>query len=243
MILYPALDLLDGKAVRLTRGDYETAKVYSDNPAGVLTGFREKGAAYAHLVDLNGARDPASRQKDRIEPLLKAAGLKVQIGGGVRARRDAEQLLEWGADRVVLGSAAVADPALVEELLVALSPDRITLAVDVHIGADGAARAAIKGWSERTDAKLEPLIARYRAKGLSRVLCTDISRDGAAAGPNPGMYRALHQIFPDLEIQASGGVRNVADLDVLKEVGAHSAIIGRALYEGTLDLTAALNAC
>ena len=243
MILYPALDLLDGKAVRLTRGDYATAKVYSENPAAVLADFRQKGAVYAHIVDLNGARDPASRQKDRIEPLLKNCGLKVQIGGGVRAQRDAEQLIEWGADRVVLGSAAVADPALVEGLIAALGPSRITLAVDVHIGPDGVAYAAIKGWTEITDAKLETLIARYRAKGLQRVLCTDISRDGAALGPNPEMYRALTAVFPGLQVQASGGVRHLSDLEILKAAGAHSAIIGRALYEGTLDLGEALKSC
>jgi phosphoribosylformimino-5-aminoimidazole carboxamide ribotide isomerase len=209
MILYPALDLLDGRAVRLTRGDYATARVYSENPAGVLAGFRAAGAACAHLVDLNGARDPSARQQKILEPLLKESSLKVQVGGGVRSRADAEQLLSWGADRVVLGSAAVADPELVEA----------------------------------TDARLETLIARFRAKGLARVLCTDISRDGAAAGPNAGLYRTLASAFAGLEVQASGGVRHLADLEALKAAGAHSAIVGTALYEKTLDLKEALAAC
>jgi phosphoribosylformimino-5-aminoimidazole carboxamide ribotide isomerase len=243
MILYPALDLLDGRAVRLTRGDYSKVRVYSEDPGSVLASFRDAGAAFAHLVDLNGARDPLTRQKDKLAPLLKTPGLKVQVGGGVRTRADAEQLLSWGADRVVLGSAAVADPALVEELLSALGPSRVTLAVDVHIAEDGAAYAAIKGWKEITDQKLEPLIARYRKHGLARVLCTDISRDGAAAGPNPGLYRALSAIFPGLEVQASGGVRNLDDLATLKKGGAHSAIVGTALYEKTLDLKEALKTC
>jgi phosphoribosylformimino-5-aminoimidazole carboxamide ribotide isomerase len=243
MILYPALDLLDGRVVRLTRGDYATARIYSTDPAGVLTGFHAAGAAFAHMVDLNGARDPASRQKFRIEPLLKGTGLKVQIGGGVRTRADAEQLLSWGADRVVLGSAAVADPALVESLLGEFGPRSVTLAVDVTIGADKVARAAIKGWKEATDARLEDLIARFLQKGLSRVLCTDISRDGAAEGPNVGLYRSLAESFPSLEVQASGGVRSIEDLTALKTAGAHSAVIGTAIYAKTLDLKQALDVC
>jgi phosphoribosylformimino-5-aminoimidazole carboxamide ribotide isomerase len=243
MILYPALDLLDGRAVRLTRGDYAKVRVYSEDPAGVLSSFRAAGATCAHLVDLNGARDPRARQKNWLEPLLKIPGLKVQVGGGVRTREDAEQLLSWGADRVVLGSAAVADPALVESLLGDLGPAKITLAADVKIGADGVSRVAIKGWTEASDAHLAPLIARFRAKGLARVLCTDISRDGAAAGPNAALYRTLVAAFPGLEIQASGGVRGVDDLHSLRGLRVHSAIVGTALYEGTLGIAEALAAC
>ncbi len=243
MILYPALDLLDGRAVRLTRGDYSKVRVYSDDPAGVLAGFRDAGATRAHLVDLNGARDPSARQKKWLEPLLRTSGIQVQVGGGVRTREDAEQLLSWGADRVVLGSAAVADPEFVETLLADLSPRRVTLAADVRIGADGTSRVAIRGWTEATDARLGPMIARFRAKGLARVLCTDISRDGAAGGPNAALYRTLVDAFPGLEIQASGGVRGLDDLGVLKGLCVHSAIVGTALYEGTLDLAEALAAC
>lgn len=243
MILYPALDLLDGQAVRLTRGDYSKVRVYSGDPGAVLAGFAAAGATCAHLVDLNGARDPEERQKDKLAPLLKTPGLKVQVGGGVRTRDDAAQLLDWGADRVVLGSAAVTDAPLVEALLKEFGAERLTLAADVTVGADGIARAAIKGWKETTDVQLEPLIALYRKKGLKRALVTDISRDGAASGPNPGMYRALLAIFPGLELQASGGVRHLDDLRALKKLGAHSAIVGTALYEKTLDLKEALAEC
>lgn len=243
MILYPALDLLDGRAVRLTRGDYATAKVYSEHPAAVLAGFAAAGATYAHLVDLNGAQDPSRRQRAALEPLLKDSGLKVQIGGGVRSGADVEQLLRWGADRVVLGSAAVSDPLLVEALLGTVGPARITLAVDVNIGPDGVARAAIKGWQVATDARAEDLIRRFRAKGLRRVLCTDISRDGVAEGPNAALYEALAVQFPGLEVTASGGVRHVADLATLKSAGVHSAVAGRALYEGTLALKEGLAQC
>jgi phosphoribosylformimino-5-aminoimidazole carboxamide ribotide isomerase len=169
--------------------------------------------------------------------------LKVQVGGGVRTREDAEQLLSWGADRVVLGSAAVADPEFVESLLRHLGPRRLTLAADVNIGPDGVPRIAIKGWSQGTDAHLGPLIQRFRVKGLARVLCTDIARDGAAAGPNAALYRTLVDAFPGLEIQASGGVRNIDDVNALKGLRLHSAIVGTALYEGTLDLSEALAAC
>lgn len=243
MILYPALDLLDGQAVRLTHGDYAKVRVYSEDPAGVLASFRAAGAGCAHLVDLNGARDPLTRQKSRLEPLLRIPGLKVQVGGGVRTRADAEQLLSWGADRVVLGSAAIAQPELVEAILTEFGPARVTLAADVRIGADGVSRVAVKGWTETSDAHLAALIARFRAKGLARVLCTDISRDGAATGPNAALYRTLVAAFPGLEVQASGGVRDVDDLNALKSLGAHSAIVGTALYEGTLRLEEALAAC
>lgn len=243
MNLYPALDLLDGKAVRLTRGDYSKVRVYSNDPASVLEGFRAAGARYAHLVDLNGARDPLTRQKSWLEPLLRVKGLKIQVGGGVRTREDAEQLLSWGADRVVIGSAAVANPELVDTLLTDLDPQRLTLAADVKNGPDGLPRVAIKGWSETTDARLAALITRFRGKGLTRVLCTDISRDGVAQGPNASLYRMLVNTFPGLEVQASGGVRSIDDLNVLKGFRVHSAIVGTALYEGTIDLTAALAAC
>lgn len=243
MILYPALDLLDGKAVRLTHGDYSKVRVYSEDPAAVMEGFRAAGARFAHLVDLNGARDPLTRQKNWIEPLLRIPGLKVQVGGGVRSREDAEQLLSWGADRVVIGSAAVANPDLVETLLTDLDPKRLTLAADVKNGPDGLPRVAIKGWSETTDARLAPLITRFRARGLTRVLCTDISRDGAAKGPNASLYRMLVNTFPGLEIQASGGVRDLDDLNQLKGFRVHSAVVGTALYEGTLNLGEALAAC
>jgi phosphoribosylformimino-5-aminoimidazole carboxamide ribotide isomerase len=243
MILYPALDLLDGRAVRLTRGDYSKVRVYSEDPAGVLASFRDAGAACAHLVDLEGARNPLSRQKAAIEPLLKGSGLKVQVGGGVRSLADARQLLAWGADRVVVGSIAVADPALGEALLGELGPERLTFALDVSIGPDRVAHVAIKGWTEVTSARLEKVVARFQAVGLARVLCTDISRDGVAGGPNAELYRSLSSLFPSVEVQASGGVRGVADLESLKRANAHSAVVGTALYEKTLDLKEALAAC
>jgi phosphoribosylformimino-5-aminoimidazole carboxamide ribotide isomerase len=243
MILYPALDLLDGRAVRLTRGDYAKVRVYSEDPAGVLASFAAAGATCAHLVDLNGARDPASRQKAILEPLLRGSGLKVQVGGGVRSRADAEQLLEWGADRVVIGSVAIMDPTLGEGLLKTLGGERVTFAVDVRAGDDGFYYAAIKGWTETSRTRLEAVVERYRPAGLTRILCTDISLDGVAAGPNAGLCSALADRYPGLEVQASGGVRNLQDLAELKREGAHSAIVGTALYERTLDLKEALAAC
>lgn len=243
MILYPAMDLLDDRVVRLTHGDYSRVRTYSDDPAGVLASFRTAGAVHAHVVDLNGARDPASRQRARIEPLLKASGLKVQIGGGVRSLADARQLLDWGADRVIVGSVAVTNSELGLALLKDLGPQNLTFALDVAVGADHAAHVAIKGWTEITKSRLEDVVARFRPAGLTRVLCTDISRDGAANGPNGGLYRALGAMFPGLEVEASGGVRHLEDLAYLKRAGSHSAIVGTALYEKTLDLKEALAAC
>ncbi|MFI5362863.1 MAG: 1-(5-phosphoribosyl)-5-[(5-phosphoribosylamino)methylideneamino] imidazole-4-carboxamide isomerase [Elusimicrobiota bacterium] len=247
MILYPALDLLDGRAVRLTRGDYAQVRVYSEDPGGVLASFRAAGASCAHLVDLNGARDPAERQQSILEPLLKGSGLKVQVGGGVRSRADAEQLLAWGADRVVIGSVAILDPKLGEGLLKTLGGERVTFALDYRWVDDGKghgrAHVAIKGWKETSKIELTDVVERYRPAGLARILCTDISRDGTAAGPHDAMYKVLVARFPGLEVQASGGVRNLGDLANLKRDGAHSAIVGTALYERTLDLKEALAAC
>lgn len=243
MILYPAMDLLDGRVVRLTKGDFNQIRVYSEDPAAVLTSFRDAGAQCAHIVDLNGARDPKKRQTDLLMSLLKDSGMKIQVGGGVRERMDAYRLLDAGADRVVVGSIAVTDPGLGEALLVEIGPEHLTLAVDVAIDAAGAARPAIKGWSETTKLLLEDLIERFRPWGLLRVLCTDISRDGVASGPNTELYRKLAAKFPGMQIQASGGVRDEADLTALNGAGAHSAIVGTALYEKTINLAQALKRC
>jgi phosphoribosylformimino-5-aminoimidazole carboxamide ribotide isomerase len=243
MILYPAMDLLDGRVVRLTKGDFNQVRVYSEDPAAVLANFRAAGAAFAHVVDLSGARDPKARQTALLLRLLKTTNLKIQVGGGVRERMDAVRLLDAGAERVVVGSIAVTDPGLGESLLVELGPEHVTLAVDVAIDGEGLARPAIKGWSETTTLLLEDLIARFKPWGLARVLCTDISRDGVAAGPNTELYRGLASRFPGLEVQASGGVRGDADLAALKSAGAHSAIVGTALYEKTVDLRKALKSC
>lgn len=243
MILYPALDLLDGKAVRLTRGDYSKVRVYSEDPAAVLLGFKSAGATCAHVVDLNGARDPKTRQRNWVEPLLRVKGLRVQVGGGVRTKEDVEQLLSWGADRVVLGSAAVSTPDVADELLKEFGANRLTLAADVRIFPDGVSRIAIKGWTQMSEVKLAPLISRFRGKGLARVLCTDISRDGAAEGPNAPLYRMLVDAFPGLEVQASGGIRGIDDLNALKSLRVHSAIVGTALYEGDLKIEEALAVC
>jgi len=243
MILYPALDLLDDRAVRLTHGDYAKVRVYSENPGRVLASFRAAGATCAHLVDLNGARDPASRQKAKIEPLIKNSELKIQIGGGVRTVADVAQLLDWGADRVVIGSIAVLDPELGAELMDRFGGARLTLAVDCRVDAHNEPFVAIKGWTETSPLKLTDLVDRFLPLGLERILCTDISRDGAAGGPNAGLYRSLAERYPGLEIQASGGVRDLDDLSNLKRARAHSAIVGTALYEKTLDLKEALAAC
>jgi phosphoribosylformimino-5-aminoimidazole carboxamide ribotide isomerase len=195
------------------------------------------------IVDLNGARDPKSRQKKLLEPILKDSGLKIQIGGGVRSLEDAEQLISWGADRVVLGSAAVLNPELVESILETIGASKVTLAVDVVIGTDNVPRAAIKGWQKKTNTTLSSIIRRFQIKGLRHVLCTDISRDGVAAGPNTELYAELVKIFPSIHFQASGGVRHIEDIAKLKEARVSGVIIGTALYEKTLDLSQALALC
>lgn len=243
MKLYPAMDLMGGCCVRLAQGVFDSKTVYDAEPAAVLSGFRKAGAEFVHVVDLDGAKDPAKRQTALIERLAGTSGLKIQAGGGVRAEADVDGLLAAGAERVVVGTMAVEEPARFTRLLERLGGGRLTLALDVSMGPDGATRVATRGWSRDSGAPAEDLVARFLIAGLRRVLCTDIAKDGMLAGPNIDLYRRLCGAFPTLEVQASGGVRGLEDLLELKGTGAHSAIVGKALYEGRLDLAEAVARC
>lgn len=241
MKIYPAIDLLAGACVRLKQGGFDQATTYSSDPLAMARAFEVAGAEYLHLVDLSGARNPADRQLSLIGGLIKATGLKIQVGGGLRTLADASALLSLGADRVVFGSAIVADPALASRLLAEFGAERITLALDVRVGPDGVPRVATLGWQEQETRSAPELLAGL--KGVSRVLCTDISRDGMMVGPNIPLYTELMEQFPSVEIQASGGVSSLDDLRALKSAGVRSAIVGKAIYEGALELREALREC
>lgn len=238
MILYPAIDLLDGKVVRLHKGDFAARTVYGDDPVAVAEQFGEAGAAWIHVVDLSGARDGQRRQSSTIAKLCRR-GLRIQTGGGVRSARDVEELLAIGVDRVVVGSVAVDQPDRVERWLARYGASRLALAFDVK-QARGRYYPATRGWTETGGITLDAITKRYAAVGLQHALVTDISRDGALSGPNVDLYRHLLDRYPAISWQASGGVAELGDLDAVRAVGVAGAIIGKALYEGRFDLREAL---
>ena len=242
MKIFPAIDLMGGACVRLSRGDFGSKKVYDQDPAAVLARFRDAGAESAHIVDLDGAKDPRERQTALLESLARSTTLKLQAGGGIRSVADAQALLSAGMDRVVVGTSAVEKPSLFHKMLDEFGGNRLTLAVDAFIGEKGATVAS-RGWTRKGGQTPGELIEAFLAEGLERVLCTDISKDGMLQGPNVPLYRELAAAFPSVELQASGGVRSLEDLLALKAVPVHSAIVGKALYEKALDLAEAVRRC
>ncbi len=240
MIIYPAIDLIDGKVVRLVEGDFDQKTIFAQDPLDVLQKYADEGAEYLHLVDLSGAKDPKQRQQDLIAEIIKAIPLKIQLGGGVRTLKDIEELLNMGVDRVVLGSIVVTDPDIAFEALSTWGPEKLTFALDVRLENE---KAIVKthGWMKSSGQTLEDIVAPYLEKGLKRILCTDISVDGRALGPNVRLYKNLCTQFPELEIQASGGVDTIDDLKKLDLSGAHSVVIGRALLTEKISLIGALN--
>jgi phosphoribosylformimino-5-aminoimidazole carboxamide ribotide isomerase len=240
MILYPAIDLRGGRVVRLTEGRFDQEKAYGDDPLAVARGFAAAGARWLHVVDLDGAKDPARRQTALVERLARESGLAVQTGGGIREESQVAALLAAGARRVIVGSLAVKQPALVHGWLRQFGPEKIVLSPDVRLGADGVARIAAAGWQESTGVELGAFLADFAAAGLVHVLCTDIGRDGKLTGPNAALYADLARRFPGLKLQASGGVASLDDLRALAATGAAGAIVGRALYEHRFTLAEAL---
>lgn len=238
MILYPAIDVLDGRVVRLEKGDFNAVTDYGGDPVSVAKAYRDAGAQWLHMVDLSGARDGARRQSDLVEQIA-GAGIKVQTGGGVRSQADIAQILDAGAERAVVGSLAVTSPQMVIGWLNHFGANRITAAFDVRI-VDGTPYPAVKGWTETTPNPLGALLEDYRRAELSHALVTDVGRDGMLEGPNTGLYRDLAIARPDLHWQASGGVSSLEDLKRLKEAGAAGAVVGKALFEGRFTLEEAL---
>ncbi len=240
MIIYPAIDLRGGRVVRLTEGKFDQEKCYGDDPLAVARGFKAAGAAWLHVVDLDGAKDPAQRQTALVEKLARDSGLRVQTGGGIRDEAQVSTLLQAGVQRVIIGSLAVRQPDLVRGWLQSFGPDALILAPDVRLDATGIPRIAAAGWQETTGVALDDLLQSYLPAGLIHILCTDISRDGMLTGPNSALYAQLVKRFPSLQIQASGGVASLDDLRGLQGTGVAGAIVGRALYEKRFTLQEAL---
>ena len=241
MILFPAIDMYKGNAVRLLRGDYEQVTVYHDRPEEVAAGFLLAGAANLHLVDLEGARDGGTPNYDTVLRILRTLAetspqpVFTEIGGGIRSADIAEKYLDAGVSRVILGTAAVTDEALLRSL-VRRWPDRIAVSADIRDGF-----VAVRGWKETSGLSTDAFFGKMEQIGIRTVICTDISKDGAMEGTAVPLYRHLTSRF-GVDLIASGGVSSVEDILRLKALGAHGAIIGKALYTGALDLTEALEA-
>ncbi len=241
MILYPAIDLINGECVRLAQGRFDAVTKYDSDPFNRLALFNEEFAQWVHIVDLDGAKAGSPQQHELIGRLARASRAKIQTGGGVRTREHVQTLLDQGVSAVVVGSAAVKNPEEVRGWLRDFGKDRITLALDVIPTQDGDFDAALHGWVEGSGISLWDVLDYYPHGAAQRILVTDVSRDGMLMGPNMDLMKALRKKRPDLEIQASGGVKSVEDLYDLKALGVHGAIVGKAIYEGIIDLKAALN--
>ncbi|MDR1217425.1 MAG: 1-(5-phosphoribosyl)-5-[(5-phosphoribosylamino)methylideneamino]imidazole-4-carboxamide isomerase [Oscillospiraceae bacterium] len=232
MLIFPAIDIYEGRAVRLTRGDYAQMTVYSDDPPAVAESFKAAGARYLHTVDLEGARDGRTPNFDTVRAIA-ACGLKVQVGGGVRTAETAERYLAAGAARVILGTAAVTTPGLVRDMAAAFG-GRVAVGVDIRDGF-----VAIRGWTETTARGAFDFCRELEDAGVQTVICTDISRDGLLSGTNLTLYRELSERL-ELDVIASGGVSTLGDVAELRAMGLYGAILGRALYTGDIDLAEAI---
>ncbi|MGD2166722.1 MAG: 1-(5-phosphoribosyl)-5-[(5-phosphoribosylamino)methylideneamino] imidazole-4-carboxamide isomerase [Gammaproteobacteria bacterium] len=230
--LIPAIDIRHGRCVRLYKGDFNQETRYDVDPVERVGWYRSLGAKRIHIVDLDGAKEGSPRNQTLIAKMADD-GVSVQLGGGIRDRESFERALAI-ADRVVIGSLSVSKPATVRSWLAEFGGERIVLGFDVRIDAHGTPFITTHGWTQLSKLTLEAAIEMYLQAGLIHVLCTDVARDGAMAGPNLKLYAQCALQFPALRIQASGGVRNVADLDALADTGAASAISGKALLDGRL---------
>ena len=230
MIIYPAMDLMDGRAVRLRQGRFDEQTLYPGDPAEALLRFAQAGASWAHLVDLDGARAGAPVQHDLLGKLAEGSALKLQVAGGIRTEDQAAALFERGVARVVVGSLCVTKPELVSALIESFGADKITLALDVRVIADEPL-VATHGWQQDSGLTLWEVAGRFPA--ARHLLLTDIGRDGMLEGPNAALYRTVAQRLPGLDIQASGGVATLDDLAGLTTAGA---VVGKALWEGRFRL-------
>jgi phosphoribosylformimino-5-aminoimidazole carboxamide ribotide isomerase len=238
--VYPALDIREGRVVRLLQGDYAQQTTYGDDPLPRANAFAAAGATWMHLVDLDAARAGGYTLTPLLSAIARESGLNVQTGGGIRRRDDVARLLDAGAARVVVGSVSVREPDTVIGWLQEFGAERLTIALDARQADDGRWLLPVHGWTETADVTLDVLAQRYAQAGMRHLLCTDIARDGMLSGPNIDLYRHLSALLPGVAVQASGGVRSAADVAEAKAVGCGGAILGKALLEGRMTLQEAL---
>lgn len=233
MLIYPAIDLYDGKAVRLYKGDYAQMTVYNDNPVEVAQDFLRCGAGRIHLVDLEGAKAGTTPNFETVTAIKAQTGLFCEIGGGIRSMETIDRYLNAGIDRVILGTAAVTKPGFVEEA-VAKYGEKIAVGIDIKDG-----YVAIKGWTEKSEENAFDFCEKMQKIGVKTLICTDISKDGAMQGTNHALYRELSEKF-SMNIIASGGVSSLDDVERLAKLKIHGAIVGKAYYTGAIDLAQAI---
>jgi phosphoribosylformimino-5-aminoimidazole carboxamide ribotide isomerase len=227
MTILPAIDLKDGKAVRLSKGVMESAKIYSDEPWQVAKRFEELGSEWVHLVDLNGAFAGEPKNLEQIKKIREHCNLKLELGGGIRDEETIKMYLELGIDRLILGSIAVKDPEFVKEMA---KKYPIVVGIDAIDG-----MVAVEGWAETSDMKATDLAREFAACGVQAIICTDVGRDGMMTGVNIEFTKAIQEAC-GLETIASGGLKDMRDINALIEAGIDGTIVGKAFYEGTLDL-------
>ena len=233
MNIFPAIDLFEGKAVRLFKGDYAQMTVYSENPAEVAKEFERQGASYLHLVDLEGAKNGDTPNLDTISRIVSETDLFTEVGGGIRSMDTIRTYLNIGVDRVILGTAAVNDPEFLQQAVSEFGK-HIAVGVDIRDG-----YVAIKGWTEQSRYTCDEFFAMMQKLGVSTIICTDISRDGAMKGANLELYHRLSETY-NMDIIASGGVSSMEDIEELHRMNLYGAIIGKAYYTGAIDLRRAI---
>ncbi len=233
MVIYPAIDIYEGKAVRLYKGDYAQMTVYNDDPTVVAADFVAKGAACIHMVDLEGAKSGTTPNLSTICAVKEKTGLFCQVGGGIRSMETVKTYLDAGLDRVILGTAAVTDPDFAKAAVDAYG-DKIAIGVDIRDG-----YVAVKGWTEKSALEAFAFCKQMESIGIKTVICTDISKDGAMQGPNHDLYCQMSKRL-GMQIIASGGVSSIDDIRHLASMGIHGAIVGKAYYTGAVDLKQAI---
>ncbi len=231
MYIIPAIDIIDGKCVRLTQGDYSQKKIYDDNPVVVAKKYEDHGFSHLHVVDLDGARSKHVVNIDVLKGITQATDLKVDFGGGVKSNHDIEQAFEAGASMITGGSIAVREPEVFEQWINQYGPEKVILGADVKDR-----NIAVGGWMETSEQDVVQFIDHYAKRSIKFVICTDISRDGVLNGPAIKLYKELLSIFPGINLIASGGVGSLKDVEDLAASGVWGVIIGKAIYEGRVDL-------
>lgn len=233
MLILPAIDLYDKKAVRLYKGDYEQMTVYSENPLEIAKDFEKKGATFVHLVDLEGAKNGTTPNIDIVRRIADYTSLDIEIGGGIRDEETIKKYLDLGVTRVILGTAAVTDSEFLERVT-AKYKSSIAVGVDLKDG-----YVAIKGWTEKSQKTADEFFSYLSSIGVKTVICTDISKDGAMEGTNRALYKELSEKY-SMDIVASGGVSSLEDIEALREMNLYGAILGKAYYIGAVDLEKAI---
>ena len=235
MNIFPAIDLFEGNAVRLFKGDYSRMTVYSDNPLQIARDFEQKGARFIHMVDLEGAKTGTTPNIEVVKQIAQNTSLFCEIGGGIRSAETVEKYLNCGVDRVILGTAAVENEEFLKSAVEKYG-DKIAVGADIKDGF-----VAVKGWTEKSEYGCFDFCEKMRKIGVKTLICTDVSKDGAMKGTNRELYKELSQKF-DMDIVASGGISDIDDIKALRQLGIYGAIIGKAYYTGAIDLKEALEA-